>query len=126
MNLPDSSPDTSGPASFEELASSALAYWEPRRLLYNAILAAIVLWRAVVEWPEVRTQMTVETGLLIFILAILANAFYSMAYLPDVFVQMSRFRSLWLRWRWALWLVGTAFAAALTYLLALTGGHQTD
>jgi hypothetical protein len=38
---------------------------------------------------------------------------------PDVFAQMSSLRSSWLRYRWALFLVGLAFAAVLTHFWSL-------
>lgn len=40
---------------------------------------------------------------------------------PEVFIQLSRFRDTWLRWRWGLWLIATAFAAAITHLLTAGG-----
>ena len=117
-------PDTSPPSDFGDLASSALAYWEPRRVVYNLILAGTVLWQVGARWDELGKPASVEMILPLFILAVIANAFYSLAYLPDVFVQLSRFRPLWLRWRWALWLTGTGFATALTYLIIHNTGPE--
>ena len=55
----------------------------------------------------------------LFVLAVLANVAYCAAYLGDVFVQISGFREGWLRWRWLLFVVGTAFAAAITRFFSI-------
>lgn len=107
-----------------EITTSALAFWEPRRVLYNLVLAAIVLAAARTDWHPLRDSLTFPTLLSLFILAVLANLCYSAAYIPDVFIQLSRFREHWLRWRWWLWLLGTGFAASITYLITVGGvGH---
>ena len=117
------------PLTVGEAVSEALRYWEPRRVLYNLVLALVVLSQAYFGWPEAREILKVEGFLVLFILAVLANLCYCAAYIPDVFVQRSTFRPLWLRWRWALFLLGTAFAAAITYLMAqsmFNGPHSGD
>jgi len=40
---------------------------------------------------------------------------YCAAYLVDLPMQTSSYRDAWRRRRWTLWLIGTLFAAALTY-----------
>lgn len=114
-------PEPSPRPPLSEIASSALAFWEPRRILYNLVLAAIVVARAAGSWGLLRDNLTFPAVLTLLILAVLANLCYSAAYLPDVFIQLSRFRDPWLRWRWGLWLAGTAFAGAITYLITTTG-----
>jgi hypothetical protein len=117
---------THGPRpALAEITSSALAFWEPRRILYNLVLGAVVLARTAGSWQLVRDSFTLPTFLSVFILAVLANLCYSAAYVPDVFIQLSRYRHSWLSWRWGLWLIGTAFAAAITYLVTAGGiaGH---
>ena len=49
----------------------------------------------------------------------LANVAYCAAYVPDVFAQMSSLRDSWLRYRWALFMVGVVFAAVLTHFWSL-------
>ena len=110
-------PDARG--NFRELATDALRYWEWRRIIYNIILAAIVIWHFVVGWPHSKTVVTVNGVLFLFLLSVLANACYCAAYLGDVFVQFSGFREEWQRWRWIAFGVGTLFAAIITRFFAL-------
>src|SRR5262249_10279477 len=102
-----------------EAVPDALGYWEPRRIVYNVVLAVIVLAYFAVNWPQSCTAVTVEGVLFVFILAVLANICYCAAYLGDVFVQVSGFRRAWQRWRWTLFLVGMVFAAIITRWFAI-------
>jgi hypothetical protein len=123
MTIPNPSselPPTPGPP-WSDVISSALAFWEPRRVLYNLVLVAVVLVQTAGEGRLLLDSVTFPTFLSLFIMAVLANLCYSTAYLPDTFIQLSRFRDRWLRWRWGLWLLGTAFAAAIAYLLTSGG-----
>jgi hypothetical protein len=120
--MSDSEPQAPPPRPpLVEIVSSALAFWEPRRIFYNVVLAAIVVVRGAGRWSLLHDSVTFPTVLTFFILAVLANLCYSAAYIPDVFIQLSRYRQPWIRWRWGLWLVGTAFAAAITFLLTAEG-----
>ncbi|HET7809960.1 MAG TPA: hypothetical protein VFL16_05250 [Steroidobacteraceae bacterium] len=103
---------------FREAMSSSISYWEPRRLVYNAVLALIVVAWFVAGWPGSKESLGTDLALGLFILAVLANVAYCAVYLPDLALQFSTFRDAWLRWRWALLTIGTLFAAALTYFFA--------
>ena len=94
--------------------TNALSYWEIRRIIYNAVLAAIVLGYFVANLPASLQLVTPDVIFALFILAVLANIAYCAAYLVDIVAQMSGFRDLWLRLRWILFLVGLAFASILT------------
>jgi hypothetical protein len=98
---------------FRAVISDALRYWEPRRLAYNALLATIVLAWCVFTWPHFRAAANAGSLALLFVLAVLANACYCAAYLVDLPLQYSEYGTAWRRWRWALWCVGTLFAAVL-------------
>jgi hypothetical protein len=100
--------------------SDAIGYWEPRRILYNAVLTLVVLGYFAVNWPHSRTVISFEGVLVVFVLAVLANICYCAAYLSDVFVQISGFRDAWQKWRWVLFIIGTAFAAIITRWVAIT------
>jgi hypothetical protein len=102
-----------------DAVSDAIGYWEPRRLVYNAVLMLVVLGYFARSWPYSRKVISVEGLLLLFVLAVLANVCYCAAYLADVFVQVSGFREAWRKWRWVLFVIGTAFAATITRWLAL-------
>lgn len=115
--MPDRIP-TIEPAAptLREILSDALRYWEPRRLVYNGVLLLMVAGCFAEAWPESKQMLQADIAVGIFILAVLANVAYCAAYLPDIAIQYSSLRDTWLRWRWVLLLVGTLFAAAVTYM----------
>ncbi len=119
MDTPQSTPPSplSGPRSlpFRDVITDAIRYWEPRRIGYNFVLAAIVLGWIVLTWRHFRSAFNWPSVLAIFVLAILANVCYCAAYVVDVPVQYSAFRDLWRRGRWALWLIGVLFAGVITF-----------
>jgi hypothetical protein len=104
---------------WRDYLGNALRYWEPRRILYNLLLAAIVIVHFVSGLPSAKTVLQFNFVLLVFVLAVIANVAYCAAYLPDVFAQISSLRDVWLRYRWALFVVGLAFAAVLTHFWSL-------
>lgn len=95
--------------------TDAIRYWEKRRLPYNAVLVLVVLGNIALAWPQSRNFFQLPGLLLLFALAVIANVCYSSAYLVDVLAQLSDFRSTWVRSRWMLWTIGTAFAAVLAW-----------
>jgi hypothetical protein len=104
--------------SAREALSQAIRYWEPRRLLYNALLLIEVVAVFVLNLPGSRSQLSVNLLLFFFVLAVLANVAYCACYVVDVAAQLSDFRIAWLRFRWALFVVGVTFAGVLTYFFA--------
>ena len=106
-----------------ETATDAIRYWEPRRIVYNAVLAAIVLAYVAGYWPRSRNVITFDGVLVVFLLAVVANICYCAAYLGDVFAQTSGFRDSWRKCRWILLFVGTTVAAILTRFFAITFFH---
>ena len=103
------------PGSFGDVLSEALRYWEPRRIVYNLLLAGIVLGWVGFTWPHFRSALAWPTLLPLFVLAVLANVCYCAAYLADIPLQYSAYRAGWRRWRWALWLLGSLLACAMAY-----------
>jgi len=103
--------------TLREAVSDAIKYWEPRRIPYNALLAVIVgsyfLYYSKGA-PSIRSKISFDGVLGLFLLAVLANIAYCAAYPVDIFAQWSSYRDLWLRFRWLLFLVGILFAAILT------------
>ena len=104
---------------FRDSITDALAYWERRRIPYNAILAAIVMGYFIADWSHSIRRISFHGILGLFLLAVLANIAYCVAYVGDVFVQLSGLRDLWRSWRWVLWLIGTAFASIITRFFAM-------
>jgi hypothetical protein len=103
------------PPTFKTVLREAMHYWEPRRVVYNIVLAAIVAAWLVFTWPHFRPAFTMRALLALLVLAAIANACYCTAYLVDTTMQLSPFRTTWLHARWLLWLAGTLFAAALAW-----------
>jgi hypothetical protein len=101
-----------------EALSQAIRYWEPRRLLYNALLLIVVAAVFVLGLPISRSQLNLNLVLFLFVLAVLANVAYCACYVVDVVAQLSDFRATWLRFRWTLFAVGLTFAGVLTYFFA--------
>jgi len=106
-------------AKFGAYVADALRYWEPRRALYNLVLLAVVVAHIVAGWPASKSLLTRDSLFVLFILAVLANVAYCAAYAVDLFVQYSELRGTWARWRWTLFVVGTAFAAAITHFFTM-------
>lgn len=106
--------------TFREALTDAIRYWEPRRILYNLVLAVVVAIHAAVSWlgPGPTPAITSDPLLSLFLLAVLANVAYCAAYVPDIPAQLSGFRSQWLRLRIVVFLVGLAFAAILAHFYA--------
>ena len=100
------------------LLTDAIRYWEPRRLLYNVALGAVVVVHYVLQLPHSQTALSPDLGLNFFILAVIANVAFSAAYLPDLVMQFSGYRDQWLKNRWLLLLLGTAFACAIANFFA--------
>jgi hypothetical protein len=106
-------------ASLHEMVTDAIRYWEPRRLIYNAVLALIVIGYFCGSLPKSRATLSFDGFLFVVILAVLANLCYCAAYIADIFAQFSGFRIVWLRWRWLLRALGITFAGIITRFFAL-------
>jgi len=98
----------SGP--FRGLLADAIRFWEPRRLVYNLILALVVVVWIVASWPHFRPMFTLHSLLLLGVLALLANACYCAAYFVDIPMQGLSVGTALRRQRWGLWVIGTLFA----------------
>jgi hypothetical protein len=101
-----------------EILTDALRYWELRRILYNIVLSLIVIVLLRRNWPGSLDRVTVDLAEMLFVLAVLANLAYCAAYVVDVTVQSSAFRSTWRRHRWVLFAFGVLFAGILTRFFA--------
>jgi hypothetical protein len=99
--------------AFRACFADALRYWETRRIVYNIALLAVTAGWLLATWPHFRAALTLQSLPPMVILAVLANVCYCAAYLVDIPFQLSATGSVWRRRRWALWLVGTLFAALL-------------
>lgn len=109
MNTLDSLP-SSHAGEPRRILADAFGYWERRRIVYNLLLAAVVVTWIAASWPHFRPAFTWSSLLALAVLALLANLCYCAAYVADLPMQYSSFRQIWRRWRWTLFLVGTLFA----------------
>lgn len=98
-----------GPSPWKGLIGAA-RFWEPRRLLYNALLFGVCVIWVVKTWPHFRPAMTLESLGIMTVLALLANVCYCAAYLAEVLIQNATSSASWNRQRWAIWVVGTVLA----------------
>src|SRR5262245_21948517 len=105
-------------ATLRDYATDAIKFWEPGRILYNLALAAVVVLHFVAGYPQSKAMLSLDFGLGLFLLAVVANIAYCAAYLVDIFAQASGFRDLWQRYRWLLLAIGTTFAAVITHFIA--------
>ena len=105
--------------TFRESVSDAIHFWEPRRIVYNAILIVIVLFYFFRAYPASKMILTLDSILGLFLLVVLANIAYCAVYLADVFAQWSSYRELWRKYRWVLFAVGMLFAGILTRFFAI-------
>ena len=113
-------------ATLRERTTDAIRYWEPRRILYNLGLAAIVLAYFVIGLPGSKRTVTLDFIFLLFLLAVLANVGYCAAYVVDIFAQTSGFRDVWQRYRLILFLLGTTFAGIITRFWAMAFWSRRD
>lgn len=104
-----SSVASEGPSPWKGLIGAA-RFWEPRRLLYNALLFGVCVIWVVKTWPHFRPAMTLESLGIMTVLALLANVCYCAAYLAEVLIQNATSSASWNRQRWAIWVVGTVLA----------------
>jgi len=100
----------SGQGPSEKGLMVAVKFWEPRRLVYNALLFAVCVIWVVKTWPHFRPAMTWEALGIMTVLALLANVCYCAAYLAEILIQNATTSAGWNRQRWAIWVVGTLFA----------------
>jgi hypothetical protein len=89
---------------------NAARFWEPRRLIYNALLTATALFWLFKDWSHFRPALSWYFLGVITVLALLANLCYCAAYLADLVIQNVLLNSKWNRTRWAIFTLGTLFA----------------
>jgi hypothetical protein len=102
------------PSPFRSNLTDALRFWELRRLIYNAVLAAATVSWFAITWPHFRPALQLQYLIPLAGLAVIANILYSAAYFVDIPMQCSSHLAMWKRYRWVLWLIGTLFAFVLT------------
>ena len=111
--------------TLRESVTDAIRYWEPRRLVYNAVLAGIVLIYFGIYYPATKSFLSIDSVLFLFLLVVLANVAYCAAYPVDIFVSASSYRDRWQKHRWVVFAIGLLFAAIIARFFAL-GMFQSE
>jgi hypothetical protein len=106
-------------SAVREYFTDAIRYWEHKRVVYNLVLVIVVLVYFVAGLPASKRSLSVDTGLMVVALAVLANVAYCAAYVADVFAQMSGFRERWRDHRAILFVTGLIFAGIITRFWAI-------
>jgi hypothetical protein len=97
-----------------ERISNALRFWEPMRLVFNAVLVVAFFWLGGGVLLSADGVVTIAG---IIVLAALTNLLYCLAYPIDLVLQHSAFAETWRRrGRYALFLAGLLVALSLEYL----------
>ena len=96
------------------MVADAARYWEPRRMLYNLVLGAVVLIWIRASWPHFRPAFNIPSFGGLVVLGLIANALYCAAYFIDIPLQRSFPAIRWKPRRAALWWIGMLFALLLT------------
>lgn len=102
----------------QEHASDAIRFWERGRIIYNAALVLVVVLHFVAGYPASKNVLSINLGLGLFLLAVVANILYCSAYVVDLFAQSTDFRDTWRRYRWLLLVIGTTFAAVIAHFMS--------
>lgn len=110
MDKQDSQQSLSPAGSSWKGLADAARFWEPRRLLYNLLLLAVVLLWVMNTWPHFRPAITLQSLGIMIVLALLANLCYCAGYLAEILIQNVTSSVAWQRQRWAVWVVGTLLA----------------
>jgi len=113
-------------STLRDYATDAIKFWEPRRVVYNLVLTAVVIIYFGIGYPASKALLSIDFLLGLFLLAVIANVAYCAAYLVDIFAQASGFRELWQRYRWLLFAIGTTFAAIITRFAAMGMFHPAS
>ena len=95
-----------------EIITNALRYWEYKRIWFNIILILLALGCFLFSRsPALGLGPFFKSFPLLFLFLFKANIAFCLCYLADVFIQLSEFRSLWLRrrfWLYALILINAS------------------
>lgn len=113
--------------NLSEKFKDALHYWEPRRIVYNAVLAiwtVLLTFNDLVEAMGDTARQTLGLIVVIAIFAAIANILYSTAYVVDIAAQLSPFQDVWRRRRGILFTAGTVLACICVVMIFFWSGEN--
>ncbi len=107
---------------FRSRFADAVSYWERKRIIYNGVLAVLVIacWGTDIADGGPRQWLGAAIVLLIF--AGVANFLYCFAYPVELAFQLTPFRERWQRFRWLLFATGVILASVLALWIMLRPG----
>jgi len=88
----------------------AARFWEPRRLVYNAILTVVVLLWLIFTWPHFCPALTLGSLEAFIVLGLAANFCYCAAYVAEFVMQALVPSTSWRSIRQLLFVLGTLLA----------------
>jgi hypothetical protein len=104
-------------ASIRECFTNAVGYWEPRRLVFNLLAAACAIAaHGMKGWWTFKLFRWIY-AFWAFGLCFAMNCLYSTAYVPDMIMQLSDYRAVWIKWRFLLY--GAGILLAMPYATAM-------
>lgn len=108
-------PDQQPPPTMRSIWSNCLAYWEPRRIVYNGLLTVVVVLQLAQHgwWNELGQPLALAR---LVVAVALANLCYTVAHGVDVALQHSDFSKLWLEYRGLLFVAGSFLGCVLAFL----------
>src|SRR5262249_132310 len=109
--------------SLSPTAREAVQYWERRRIIYNVVLACIVVAGFVISLPTSLTWFSRPALPAVLQSPVAANVLYCAAYGIEWLFQLSPYRTSWPRRRIILFLAGISLASflavAVVFVIAL-------
>ena len=102
--------------------ADAASYWEPMRIVYNGVLAVLVLACWGLDIVSSGPGQWLGAALVLMIFAGIANALYCLAYPIDVAFQMVPFIQRRKEFRWLLFAAAVIVASVLALWVMLGTG----
>ena len=102
--------------------ADAASYWEPMRIIYNGVLAVLVLACWGLEIVSSGPAQWLGAALVLMIFAGIANALYCLAYPIDLAFQVVPFIQRRKEFRWLLFAAGVIVASVLALWVMLGTG----
>jgi hypothetical protein len=110
------------PMDIKPHITDAVSYWERKRITYNGVLALLVISC----WGEDILAGTpahwLGAGIVLLVLAGIANVLYCAAYAVDLAFQMTPLKAVWQQRRWLLFTSGLLLASTLALWIMLHSG----
>lgn len=88
-----------GQLSLRNVISESIAYWEPRRIIYNSVLVVLAVAFGIVNLRHLEADIDLELFTALAAFLILANLLFSTGYLLDLIAASLNWGLQWRRFR---------------------------